>query len=375
MEQREQFIREAIKEHKPFQHLCTDYGVSRKTGYKWIQRFYEYGWSGFEEASRKPGQSPHRLSEEVVCKLIKLKGHHENRGAKKILDLYKRRYKHNIPSLSSVNRIFLRAGLVKQKRKRYPPAGARMITEVEVKAPNDLWTMDFKGWWMTSDRKRFEPFTLRDSFTRYVLIAEAMPENTDCVKEALIRAFKQYGMPKVIQSDNGSPLGARSNIPGLSQLSAWLISRGVNIRFSRPGKPQDNGGHERMHRDLKKEVQVRFHGDYKLYQSELEIWRNEFNELRPHEALDMKTPAEVYVKSKRKYKDDPGEINYPSNYRLRKVSSAGGIKLFDEKYFITTALKGYDIGLKTINNEEFEVYFSEYMLGIINVNAVSFKAV
>ncbi|MDD3965755.1 MAG: integrase core domain-containing protein [Candidatus Neomarinimicrobiota bacterium] len=250
-----------------------------------------------------------------------------------------------------------------------------MITEVEVKAPNDLWTMDFKGWWMTSDRKRFEPFTLRDSFSRYVLMAEAMPENTQCVKEALIRAFKQYGMPKVIQSDNGSPFGARSNILGLSQLSAWLISMGVHIHLSRPGKPQDNGGHERMHRDLKREVQVRFQGDYQLYQSELEIWRKEFNELRPHEALDMITPSEVYVKSKRKYVDTEGAIEYPSDYQLRKVSSAGHIKLFDNIYFITTALKGYNVGLKTIDSEELEVYFSDYMLGIININTVSFKAV
>lgn len=377
MDQREQFIREALKERRPFKHLCSDYGISRKTGYKWLQRFYDYGWGGFEEASRKPDQSPRRLSEEVTCELIKLKGHHISWGAKKILDLYRRRHPHNSPSLSSVNRVFLHAGLVKSRRRRYPQTGARMVSDVVVEGPNDLWTMDFKGWWMTCDHKRFEPFTLRDSYSRYVLVAEAMPHNTETVKKALIKAFKKYGMPRVIQSDNGPPFGARSNILGLSQLSAWLISIGIHIHLSRPGKPQDNGGHERMHRDLKHDVQVRFRGDYPLYQAELDMWREEFNTVRPHEALDMKTPAEIYIKSKCKYVDteDKNIIWYPADYQIRKVSSVGEIKLFDEKYFITTALKGFYVGLKTMDTEQMEVYFSEYMLGIINVNMMSFKAV
>lgn len=375
MDQREEFVRETLKHRKPFRHLCGDYGISSKTGYKWMDRFYEYGWNGFQENSRKPNKSPNRLSEDVVCDIINIKGNHLTWGAKKILELYKKRYPSDPPSLSSINRIFKRAGLVKAKRRQYPKAGARMINKMEVKAPNDLWTIDFKGWWRTSNNKRFEPLTLRDDFSRYLLLTEAMPENTESVKKALIRAFKCYGMPKVIHSDNGSPFGARSNILGLSQLSAWLISQGINIHFSRPGKPQDNGGHERMHKDLKNEVQVRFKGDFKLFQAELDLWRKEFNDIRPHEALDMKTPADVYVKSKRKYSNEDPQIDYPSDFQIRKVNQLGHIKLFNERYFITTALKGYHVGLKIIDNDQLDVFFSNYMIGTININTVSFKTV
>jgi putative transposase len=375
MEQREQFIREAVQERRPFRHLCAAYGISHKTGYKWLQRFYEYGWSGFDEASRRPVENPRRLSEEVVCDLIRLKGAHLTWGAKKILVLYAKRYPNATPSLSSVNRIFKRSGLVKSRRKRYPQTGARLINEVKVLAPNDLWTIDFKGWWKTNENTRFEPLTLRDSFSRYVLLAEAMPQNTENVKQALIKAFKYYGMPKVIQSDNGAPFAARSNIMGLSQLSAWLISIGIQIHLSRPGKPQDNGGHERMHRDLKSEVQVRFTGDHKLYQAELDMWREEFNTVRPHEALDMKTPSDVYIKSKRKYANSETEIDYPKDYQIRKVNNTGHIKLFNEQYFITSALRGYYLGLKTADTDQMDVYFSEYMLGTININTISFDNV
>ena len=376
MEQREQFVRETLTHNKPFRHLCTEYNISHKTGYKWMQRFEEYGWNGFSEASRQPGKSPKRLSEEVVCDLIGLKTDHMSWGAKKILTLYMRRHPHNPLSLSSVNRIFKRAGLVKTRRRRnYPKAGARLINHIEAKEPNDLWTIDFKGWWKTSDDKRFEPLTLRDNYSRYLLLTEAMPQTTEHVKKALIKAFRCYGLPRVIQSDNGSPFGARSNVLGLSKLSAWLISLGINIHFTRPGKPQDNGGHERMHRDLKEEVQVRFKGDFKLYQAELDMWREEFNTVRPHESLNMKTPAEVYVKSKRKYHEDLSEIDYPAEYQIRKVGKHGHIKLFNDYYFITTALQGYPVGLKVADSDKFDVYFSDLMLGTLNLNTISFKAV
>lgn len=376
MEQREQFVREALTHIKPFRHLCTEYNISHKTGYKWMQRFENYGWNGFAEASRQPSKSPRRLSEDIVCDLINIKGDHMTWGAKKILEIYTHKHPHNPPSLSSVNRVFKRAGLVKTKRRRhYPKAGARLISQIEVNEPNDLWTIDFKGWWRTADNKRFEPLTLRDAHSRYLLLTEAMPQTTEHVKGALIKAFRCYGLPKVIQSDNGSPFGARSNILGLTKLSAWLISIGIHIHFSRPGKPQDNGGHERMHRDLKEEVQVRFKGDFKLYQAELDVWRKEFNDIRPHEALNMKTPSDIYVKSKRKYYDDEPQIEYPNDYQIRKVNKVGKIRLYSDYYFITSALCGYHVGLKVANSDKFDVYFSNLMLGTLNLKTISFKAI
>ena len=220
-----------------------------------------------------------------------------------------------------------------------------------------------------------EPLTVRDAFSRYVLASQHVETTkTETVKGVFDQVFRTYGLPKAIQSDNGSPFASPNSILGISQLSAWLLSPGIIIHRSRPGTPQDNGGHERMHRDLKERVQVRFRGNVKLYQTELDRWREEFNHIRPHEALQMKTPQEVYVPSPRKYTGEVSEIDYPSDHEVRKVGRNGCIRYCGQRFFITTSLRNYPVGLKTIDTLKLAVYFTQVLLGIIDLNTLFFSA-
>lgn len=372
MEERKRFVQAVMEGKQTFNDSCQEFGISRKTGYKWVRRFEEGGTPGLADQSRRPNSAPRQLSETMVCELIKLKLAHSSWGPKKIRVLYAQINSETSPSMSSVNRIFKKAGLVKKRRTR-KPYGARMTNNLRVEEPNDVWTIDFKGWWRTRANDRFEPFTVRDAYSRYVLEAKALTDtSTDSVQKAFIRLFKTYGMPLVIHSDNGAPFAAKSNVLGLSRLSAWLITLGINIHHSRPGQPQDNGGHERMHKDLKEEVQVRYTGDAKLFQAEMDAWRIEFNTLRPHEALGMKTPAEIYHPSERKYKGTPNTIDYPSDYQVRKVSASGKIKMKGQTYFITTALQRYTLGLKVLDGSRWAIYFTSVYLGWLDLKTVSF---
>lgn len=372
MEERKRFIHAVMESTRTFNDTCLEFGISRKTGYKWLHRFEDGGYPGLEDQSRRPNSAPGQLPESMVCDLIKLKLAHSSWGPKKIHSLFAQIHGENTPSLSSVNRIFMKAGLVKRRRVRKTTKG-RMTSSLRIQAPNDVWTIDFKGWWRTRANGRFEPFTVRDAYSRYLLLARSLPDtSTASVQQAFEKLFKEYGLPKVIHSDNGAPFASRSNVRGISKLSAWLISLGIHIHHSRPGHPQDNAGHERMHKDLKEEVQVRYLGDAKLYQAELDTWRDEFNTLRPHESLGMKTPAEFYHPSKRKYKAAPELIEYPIDYQVRKVSAYGEIKIKGNNYFITTALRKYLLGLKVVNASQMAVYFASVFLGKVDLETISF---
>jgi len=373
MEERRRFVQEVLERTKPFKEICLEYGISTKTGYKWYHRFLEEGYGGLEDRSRRPLSHPDQLTEEVVCDLIMLKLFHSNYGPKKILALYRRTHPGEGPSLSSVNRVLKRVGLVRPRKKRRPPSG-RLTSQVKVEAPNDLWTVDFKGWWLASDRQKVEPLTIRDAFSRFILAAQHVEDlKTGTIKGVFEQVFKTYGLPQAIQTDNGTPFAAPGSLLGLSQLTAWLLTLGINIHRSRPGHPQDNGGHERMHRDLKEQVQVRFRGNVKQYQAELDLWRKEFNEERPHEALGMKTPKELYTPSLRKYPQQIPETDYPADFQVRKVGQAGDIKYRQNRFFLTKALRGYHVGLKVIDSHKLAVYFTKVPLGIIDLKTLSFS--
>jgi len=372
MEERRSFIHEVLEHGKPFRKVCVEYGISPKTGYKWYHRFIEEGYKGLEDRSRRPLSHPSQLTEEVVCDLIMLKLFHPSYGPKKILSIYRKTHPGEGPSLSSVNRVLKRVGLVRPRKKRRPASG-RLTGQVKVEAPNDLWTVDFKGWWMATDHKRVEPLTIRDAFSRFILAAQHVEDlKTQTVKAVFERVFRVYGLPKAIKTDNGIPFASPRSLLGISKLSAWFLALGIHILRTRPGHPQDNGGHERMHRDLKEQVQVRFRGNVRQYQAELELWRKEFNQVRPHEALEMKTPSELYTPSPRKFSQQLPGIDYPSDYQIRMVGQGGDIKYEGQRYFLSTALTGYLVGLKIIDTHKLAVYFTKIMLGVIDLNALAF---
>jgi hypothetical protein len=234
--------------------------------------------------------------------------------------------------------------------------------------------VDFKGWRWTGKGEKCLPLTVRDEAKKYILAIEA-PEKGDTahVKAVFEQLFKKYGLPRYIRSDNGPPFGNVFNQWGLSRLSVWFMSLGIKIDLDDPGCPYQNGGHERMHKDMKKELQGKINGDLKAHQKEFDRWRKEFNEVRPHEALGMKTPAETYRKSSRRWNGQEAEQEYPGNMKVRMVNDRGYFNLRQGRIFMGNPFAGYYVGIKEEAGKNAEIWFNDFLMGELD-RATSFTA-
>jgi len=370
MNQRVEFALKALRTEN-FRELCQEYGISAKTGYKWRERFLQHGLAGMEELSRKPLKSPKGLGESVVCEIVRLKGRHKHWGPRKIRELYRRQHG-EAPSESTFKRVLERAGMTEKRVVRQRESTGRLYQGRVAKEPNEVWTVDFKGWWYSREGGRCEPLTVRDEFSRYVLDVRAVADSrTETVKACFERLFEKYGLPGAIRSDNGSPFAAVSSVLGLSRLSAWWLVLGIDLERSRPGCPQDNGAHERFHLDMSREVEGR---DGAEQQAALDQWRKEFNEERPHEKLGMKFPAEVYRRSVREYQGTPADVEYRAMEK-RKVASTGMMKYREQEYFLSTALRGWSVGVEATSGDLYNVWFGRLLLGQIEPATASFRSV
>ncbi len=372
MDEREEFVLKSLSEDTSFVSLCKEYGISRKTGYKWRDRFLEDGKYGLGDKSRRPKSSPSELAEDVVIKILQIRHHHPSWGAKKIACILKE------ASVSSVYRVLAKANLLKKKRshKVKDLHKGNLNQLIEPNKPNDVWTIDYKGWWLSEDIKRCNPLTVRDLKTRYSLDVILTPrQDTPSVKVALKQVFTEYGLPKVIRSDNGAPFASYSSPLGLSRLSVIWMSLGILPDRITPGKPYQNGAHERMHRDLKEEVQNRTRGSVNYYQRLLDEWRYDYNFTRPHEALGMLTPATLYRPSPRKFEGYPDEIEYPQGLETRRVSKNGFIKWGNQPIRISSAFQGYQVGLACLDRDTLEVWFSNFRIGMIDLVSLSFYTI
>jgi len=373
MDMRTEFVLKSFSKNVNFSELCDEYGISTKTGYKWKNRFIEEGLGGLVEKSRRPKSNVNETPEDIICELVRLKKAHLPWGPKKIRELYLKNHPDEIaPSLSTVKRILEKAGYVKQ-RKRRKQRSERISNTVIPGKPNDLWTVDFKGWWMTPDKQKCEPLTVRDEFSKYIFSIKIL-EKSDMktVKREFQRLFKLYGLPSYMKSDNGVPFAHSKSILGLTKLSVWWLSLGITLDRIRPGCPYENGSHERMHLDIKKELQGHIEGDIESHQNAFDIWRNEYNDVRPHEALAMKTPGEVYKKSTREYTEDIDEILYPMGFLTRKVNHSGYIVLQGRTIFVSSVFTGYNIGIKPTSDDIYEVWFDNFRLGELNLKTEKF---
>jgi len=377
MDSKVEFVMRALQEGVPFNELCQEFGISRKTGYKWKERFMQLGLSGLKECSRRPNHSPQQVGEDLLCELVRIKKDHLGWGARKILDVYARKHSQvKRPSESTVKRIFEKTGLVTKRRRRNHEASGRIENRIVAQKPNELWTVDFKGWWYTGARERCEPLTVRDQFSRFVLCVNPL-ENAKSVtvQHEFERLFETYGLPLVIRSDNGSPFACRRSPLGLTRLSAWWIANGISLDRIEPAHPDQNGGHERMHRDMALEVERYPQTDLQHQRAELETWRHTFNFERPHEAIGMRVPADLYQKSERRWSKGTEQLDYPADYMKRKVLPSGAIAVEGIQIRLTSALVGWHVGLTPYPDEQYLVWFGALCIGTIDMRTQTFKAV
>jgi transposase InsO family protein len=365
MSEKREFIEKAMRPGTNVSVLCTEFGISRQTGHKWLRRYRERGPLGLVEHSRRPRSAPDATAEELVLGIVHLRERHPSWGAQKIAGVLRRELGEDGPSRSTVGRVLTRAGKVRRRRRR--PVRVWAVEgkpRVELRAPNDLWTLDFKGWWRARNGERCEPLTVRDAFSRYVLTVELVASTSaKRVRPILEQLFRTHGVPLAMLNDNGSPFACTQSRGGLTVLSAWLASLGIRLVRSRPGCPQDNGGHERMHRDLS-ELQLSPARTRRAQQRECESWLVDFNHVRPHDALGGKTPAEVYQQSPRRSLIPKVPV-YPPEWLSRRVSRHGTIRLNSESIFVGAALAGHLIGLYQETALRWRLRFFDIDLGTV----------
>jgi len=366
--QRTEFVLKSLGTDN-FRALCREYGISAKTGYKWRERFMLEGLGGLQDLSRRPAQSPRGLGEGVVCEMVRLKQAHRAWGPRKIRALYQRVHGGCVPSESSFKRVLERAGLVEKRRRRRRTQAGRLANGRQATAPNEVWTVDFKGWWHDRQGRRCEPLTVRDEFSRYVLELRAMPDaRTETVRASFERLFARHGLPGAIRSDNGVPFASISGVLGLSRLSAWWVVLGIDLERSRPACPQDNGAHERLHLDIHRELEGHVGAEG---QAALDEWRGLFNHERPHEALGMRCPAELYASSARSYEGTPEDLEY-DRMASRRIRNSGCLSLDGQAVFISSALSGWSVGLESVGAGWCNVWFGNLLLGQLDEPLAAF---
>lgn len=371
MEERMRFIGAVRQAEDSMAALCEEYGVSRKTGYKWLGRYLEQGPAGLQDRSHAARVVPWAITQAQQEAIIGLRCEHPSWGPKKLqAKLAERAPQQRWPALSTIGDLLRREGLsqARKRRRRATPSPGSLRAPV---GPNDVWCIDFKGWFRTQDGARCDPLTVSDAFSRYLLCAQAVSPAAEAPSRSeLERVFKEYGLPGTIRSDNGAPF-ASTGAGGLSRLSVWWVKLGITPERIEPGKPQQNGRHERMHRTLKADCARPPAADLAAQQRRFDHFRHQFNHERPHEALGQTPPARHYSPSLRPYPARLEDPVYPERYGLRRVRHNGEIKWQGELVFIGQALTGEVVGLLEEDDGNCQVYFGPIPLGIID--AVTFK--
>jgi putative transposase len=364
VDSRMMFVVEVLKGDSSMLELCESFGVSRKTGYKWLERYAAEGPAGLEDRSRAPHNHPHALSEDVKEAILAAKRRFCHWGPLKIghwLRKEQRDWQHH-PAASTIG-VFLKSeGMVRTRRRRGRPSPTERPLTPGNNA-NDVWCTDFKGHFQTGDGRRCNPLTITDQFSRYLICCHHLDKmSCNGVREHFKRAFREYGLPLVIRTDNGTPF-ASYGLGGLTKLSAWWVRLGIHPERIEPAKPQQNGRHERMHRTLKDYTATPPAQGLRRQQRRFDLFSREYNEYRPHEAIGMRTPASLYTGSVRQLPPRLGEIAYPDGMTLRKVSDHGGISYRGRRLFITEGLAEEWIGIERIDEDASRLWYCNYELG------------
>ena len=350
------------------QELADSYGISRKSVYKWVERFEAGGWEALADRSRAPHHHPNAVDEAVEMEILKLKARWRLWGAPKLrVKLLARVGPECCPAESTISEILKRHGLSRKRGRGRRAVWSQRPLE-HCLGPNQVWCADFKGWFRTGDRRKCSPLTISDAYSRYLLCCQGLAAQTGfvTVQPLFERTFREYGLPEAIRTDNGTPF-ASTGLGGLTPLSIWWLRLGIRLERIEPGKPQQNGRHERMHRTLDEATEQPPRRTGGQQQAAFDEFRHEYNEERPHESLNQQTPATVYQPSARSYPARlPPEPEYPDGWEKRRICAGGQMRWRGQKIFVGRMLAGQLLGLEPVREGQWLVYFTTLSLGLFD---------
>lgn len=373
MDERMKFVARLL-DGQSMSQVCRDFGVSRKTGYKIWNRYRNSGVEAFTDRSRRPYRYANQIPVQVETTIVRLKQEKPHWGAPKIRELLIRKYPSiKPPAKSTVHAVLDRHSLVQSRKRRRNKA---MGTQLSVATgPNELWCADYKGEFMLKDRRYCYPLTITDQASRFLLACEGLESTKERFAFTVFeRVFKDYGLPKAIRTDNGVPFSSPNALFNLSKLSVWWLRLGIEIERIKPGHPQQNGRHERMHLTLKKETTRPAGGNFLQQQAKFEDFIEEYNIERPHEALGMKCPAELYQPSARHYDGLP-DLQYPFHDKTVTVTHCGRICLKTKKINFSQVFAGQSVGIKEVGDGIWLVSFMDYDLGYFDLEGIRFEPI
>lgn len=365
--QRARFVLERSRGEESMAESCRRVGISRRVGYKWLERYEQEGPQGLVDRSKAAKRHPNRIAGDVVKKVIELRGEHPLWGAPKLRRIFEQRFpERRCPSQTAIGDILREAGLTQgaKPRKRTPPYTQPLA---HARRSNDVLSIDFKGWFECDDGERIDPLTIIDNHSRYLLCCQAV-DGCDYahVRALLERVFRDYGLPRAIRSDNGPPFATRA-LGGLSRLSVWWIKLGVGVERIPPATPSKNGRQERFHRTLKLHTANPPARNRRAQQRAFGRFRREYNEERPHQALGQQTPASVYEPSPRSYPRRLLEMEYRSEWAVRKVHASGSLDWAGKEYYVGKVLAGERVGLEPVAEQVYRVWFGPLELGLLRM--------
>lgn len=367
VDERLQFVSDAQSDRFTMAELCARYGVSRRIGYKWIERYAAEGRPGLQNRSRAPHHCPHRIAPELAERICALREQHPHWGARKLLRILRNRHPRirTWPAASTAADLLARRGLVLKRRTRRPTLHPGVVPPTTTE-PNDLWTADFKGQFRTGNRLYCYPLTIADQHTRFLLACHGLlSTQTVTARPVFERAFQEYGLPLAIRTDNGVPFATQA-IHGLSYLNVWWMRLGIQHQRIHPGCPQENGVHERMHRTLKRQAVKPVQRTCAAQQRSFDAFRAEFNTLRPHEALGQDTPASRYSASPRPYAQRLPPLEYPGHFVVKKITTGGTFRFQHQLLYIANSLVDHCIGLEETDDGVWAIYFNTVLLGTLD---------
>lgn len=365
VDERVRFARDFASGHWSMTELCERYGVTRPTGYKWIARYRVGGDGALADRSRAPHHSPHR-TDDIIEALVVAARHQYGWGAKKLLKVLGTRHPDLAwPARSTVNALLERHHLLRKNRHRrtWAHPGA---TALQTDRPNQVWPADFKGQFKTGDGQYCYPLTVTDHFSRALLVCRGLRSVKTTLAQPVFRAlFRAVGLPEAIRTDNGAPF-ASTGIHGLSPLNVWWMQLGIIHQRILPSSPQENGQHERMHRELKRETARPASSTLRAQQRRFDAFRTRYNDERPHEGIGDRTPTSLWTPSSRAYPEHITPPRYPASMEVRRVSTAGTFRLHSQQPFLTQTLKGEDIGLEEVGDGIWNIVYYCTLLGKID---------